>query len=296
MGAILGPGLHVMVSGTDDLVGRFNARLQNKVLVQSEEAFFAGDKKHAGRLKTLITAPTITIELKNKDAFTIANMTHLLTTSNETWVANAGLGERRHALFVVSGEYADNLEYFGALHREMFVTGNYGDKSPGVGCARLLHHLLHEVDVDWNLIARPVKTDALRDQQILSLDPEHRWLFDLLSIGELPGDLSGEGAATCDEVFVHFEKHITKTWTRSQNASYAVGRLLAGFGVTKDRRGPPRTPGARGTRRYVFPPLSEIRAKFAQQLATAPDWDMGEEWHAADPVIGALFAGSKHGA
>lgn len=196
LGAILGPKLYVVVAGTEELTGRFNSRLEGKVLVQAEEAFFAGDKSARGRIKTLVTGPTLSIERKGIDAIDVPNLSHVLVTSNEKWVVPAELGERRFAVFNVSAAREKDRQYFRAMHDELFENGGLG---------RLRHFLEAEVTIDWDFIAEPIPTDALRDQQLQSLEPDQRWLYDLLEEGALPGDELGEGVAWTDVLYLKFE-------------------------------------------------------------------------------------------
>jgi hypothetical protein len=276
MAVILGPGLHVTVDGVHGLVGQFNSRLESKVLLQAEEAFFAGDKKNVGRLKTLITAPTLTIERKNVDAYDVANLTHLVVISNENWVVPAELGERRYVVFDVSPRWAQDWNYFGPLRRQMFEEG---------GCARLLHYLLYEVTVDWETIARPFATVALRDQQLQSLDVDHRWLHDLLNNAVVPGDAEGEGCALTTTVYGNYFDFMKSRGAGLRASQVALGRLLADLGVTKDRK----TEGRKY--RYVFPPLAECRATFARGFAVAPGWDEYDEWQSASPMFAFAYTG-----
>ena len=55
-------GIHV--SSAEHLVGNFNAHLRGAIFLFADEAFFAGDKKHEGRLKALITDSFFTVEGK----------------------------------------------------------------------------------------------------------------------------------------------------------------------------------------------------------------------------------------
>jgi len=192
MRAILGPSLHTTIADPEQLTGRFNAPHEGKVLLQVEEGFFAGNRGDRGKLKHLITAPSVSIERKGIDRYEVRNCARELITSNENWVVPAEAGERRFMVLNVSGHYANDLTYHRALREQMFQHG---------GCARFLHRLLNEVVVDWSRIRRPLATDALRDQQIETLDSERSWLIDLLLDGELPGDDAGEGIVEKDVLY-----------------------------------------------------------------------------------------------
>lgn len=274
VGAILGPRLYTVVSGTEELTGRFNAHQEGRLLVQVEEAFFAGDPRIVGKIKNMITAPVVRIERKHVDAFTINNYARIIITSNEGWVIPAGEGERRFMVLDVSPLKAKDRDYFSALHKEVFQEG---------GLARLLHHLKHDVTVDWDVISRPLGTDALRDQQVQSLDPAKRWLLELLNDATLPGDLKGEGKAWAEEVRQSYERYMKDKGVGRRASSEALGRMLSEYGVEKKDR---RDSGQK-RKCYEFPPLAEIRASFAASFATAPEWDEADGWQALDSLVGA---------
>jgi hypothetical protein len=263
---ILGDRLAVAVSSTLELTGRFNSILENRVLVQAEEAFFAGDPSIKGKLKSLITSPNINIERKGIEPIALQNLMHLLCTSNEDYGVPADAkGERRWMVLDVSPKHANDHEYFGALRKQMFDEG---------GCARLLHHLLYELPIDWRLIGRPLATDALRDQQLLSLPSDQQWLYTQLLDGALPGDTTGTGVCLTSDLFRNFEAYMQRHQARRSDQT-TFGKMIAPLAEKKQRR------GSQGKRYYYeFKSLSECRAIFARGLATAPEWGEHSDWQA----------------
>lgn len=275
LGKMIGERLHTTVSSPKELTGSFNAHQEGRLLIQVEEAFFAGDKTTIGRLKTMITAPTVRIERKFMDSFSIANFARLLITSNEKWVVPADEGERRFMVLNVSTEHAQDRACFGSMMKQMLDEG---------GCERLLHHLKNEVAVDWDIISRPLATDALRDQQLQSMDPERRWMFDLLSTCAIPGDESGEGTARADDVYRSYQQFLQNHGAGRRASQESLGHFLRAFGVKRRRK---RTDSAGRPYFYDFPPLTECRATFALGLATPPKWDeLVSEWQPNDPLFG----------
>ena len=60
-------GRHFFEGSTDSqFTGQFNSHLQDKIFVHANEAFFAGDKRHEGTLKAMITDPMMPIEAKGR--------------------------------------------------------------------------------------------------------------------------------------------------------------------------------------------------------------------------------------
>ena len=72
------------------------------LLLQADEAVWAGDKAAEGRLKGLITAPTQFIEAKGVDPVPLANYVRLMLTSNEDWAVPAGKDERRFVVLDIN--------------------------------------------------------------------------------------------------------------------------------------------------------------------------------------------------
>lgn len=167
----------MQVSNPGHLVGNFNSHLRDVVVLFADEAFFAGDKKHASVLKTLITEETLAIEKKGVDVETAPNFIHLIMASNDMHVIPAGGDERRFFVLDVSREHQQDTAYFRAIAEQMDDGGREA----------LLHHLLTLDLGDFNPRQAP-ETDALREQKLLSLSVEEEWWFGKLEEGSLLGD------------------------------------------------------------------------------------------------------------
>jgi Family of unknown function (DUF5906) len=276
MGVILGEALYLAVSKPDELTGRFNSHHQARLLLQVEEGFFAGDRRAEGALKHMITSKTVMIEPKFVDPFPVENFIRLLITSNKEWVIPAGFGERRFAVLDVSEAVMDNRAYHGALREQMFAKG---------GCARLLHHLLHEVTVNELVIWRPPATSALVEQQLESLSDEDTWLLDILSTGEIPGDEGAKGEAPTDVLHAHYLRYLRdhggpQRSRRSSETKLGIFLRQKAFGTYVV------TVRENGKRWYVFPPLSDCRAAFAERLAREVPWlSASTTWRKSSYVV-----------
>ena len=137
------------------VTGQFNAHMASCLLLQADEAVWAGDKAAEGRLKGLITSETQMIESKGVDSIRMRNFLRVIMTSNEGWVVPAGMDERRYVILDVNPRCAQNRAYFAEMDEEL----NNG------GRERLLHDLLtfnlRQVDL-WHL----PQTEALLEQKI----------------------------------------------------------------------------------------------------------------------------------
>ena len=176
-GALFGQH-YLQIANTRHLTGNFNAHLQDAIVLFADEAFWAGDKAGESVLKMLITEPVIPIERKGHDVVLVRNLLHLILASNHEWIVPAGIDERRFCVLDVDPGHQGDRAYFAALTEELAHGGR------AALLDELLHHPLEGVDL------RDVpQTAALRDQKILSLEPNERWLFDRLMTGRwLPTD------------------------------------------------------------------------------------------------------------
>lgn len=274
MGEILGTRLYTKLSRPEELTGRFNGHHYGRLLMQVEEGFWAGDKKAEGPLKHLVTSPTVRIEKKFMDPIDLPNYARILITSNNSWVVPAGLGERRFAVLDVSGELSNDMQYFAALRRQMFHEG---------GCRRLLDYLLNDVVVDWDLLRRPPRTQALLEQQLDSLDAEDRWFLDILMEGVLPGDTRGEGRASTEEVINSYQRAMRdagRRWdaTKEKCGRYLSKRMAGAFTRERPNRGGDRA------RYYAFSPLNTCRTRFAETLSFELTWPEPGDWQPSDSL------------
>jgi hypothetical protein len=168
-------GRHFLqISDPKHLVGNFNSHLRDCVVLFSDEAFWAGDKKHEAVLKALITEDTLAIEGKGVDLVAGANYIHLIMASNSNWVVPAGSQERRFFVLDVSQEKMQNKPYFAAIRKQL---DNGGREA-------LLHYLL-TYDISNFEVRDMPKTGALQDQKLYSYSPEESWWFEKLEEGRL---------------------------------------------------------------------------------------------------------------
>jgi hypothetical protein len=177
-GALLGDG-HVLLAKSEHVTGRFNVLIENALLVQAEEAFFAGDRRAEGVLKDLITSGKTVIERKGIDAIVVDSFARFMKTSNADWVIPADTDAMRFLVLDVAATHANDRPYFKAIVDEM-KNGGYA--------ALMRDCLAFDLSaVDWAALPR---TAALLDQKIASLRDEDRWWFDKLSSGVLPANLA----------------------------------------------------------------------------------------------------------
>lgn len=163
------------VDSPGQVTGRFNAHLKGIVLLFADEAFWAGDKAAEGRLKRMITDPTLEIEFKGKEQITVQNYINLLIASNENWVVPATMDERRFCVTEVSTKHRQDRKYFGAIMDQMFEQG---------GVEAMLYDLLG-LDISSIDLGKFPMTQALLDQKLMGMPPVEKYWFNRLQDGTL---------------------------------------------------------------------------------------------------------------
>lgn len=148
------------ITNRQNIVGNFNSMLSDAVFVYADEALYAGDRQMEGRLKALVTEPTLTIELKGINPFVVKNCVHLAMSSNHERVVPAGVDARRWAVLDVGNKNQRDRAYFEAIQDEL----NFNN-----GLSHLLQFLL-----DWDCSVANTnivpETDALKSQKAMSLE------------------------------------------------------------------------------------------------------------------------------
>lgn len=213
-------GRHFMtVTHGDHLVGKFNAHLRDCVVLFGDEAFYAGDKKHEGMLKVLITERLLMTEKKGVDATPGRNYTHVILGSNDDWVVPAGGHERRFFILRVSDSERQNTDYFAAIGKEM---DNGGREA-------LLHYLMHHDLKGFNVRDVP-KTEALQSQKEYTFTAIEEWWYSKLQDGEI---FDGEGwpsmipRANLRESLTSYTKAFgTRLQSNATKLGIFVGRVL----------------------------------------------------------------------
>jgi hypothetical protein len=241
------------------ITGQFNAHMASCLLLQADEAVWAGDKAAEGRLKGLITSETQMIESKGVDPIRLRNFLRVIMTSNEGWVVPAGMDERRFCVLDVGAGCAQNHEYFGEMDEELNAGGR----------ERLLHDLLNFDLTQVDLWHAP-QTRALLEQKIRSFDTIDDFWFNRLHDGS-----DWPSRVICTDFHAEYIKATTQMGVGRKRSNAEFGTRLAKLvpSMRKTRPAIETEPGV--TRRvwcYEFPSLDDCRAAFDQLLGQPVDW------------------------
>ncbi len=248
-----------VVQDPNQLLGRFNAHLANKLFVIVEEAFFTGDSKDVGKFKTLITESSIVIEGKGRDTITIPSYHRFMLLSNNDWVVPQTANERRFFVLDISEEMVGNKEYFDNLYNDINDPEAIGQ----------LFNFLQNYDISRFNLRKAPYTEATQKQVVESYNLEQRWLDDLLERGYLVSD--GQ-ELDLDELqmirkgcfYNDFLDYCTKRGIKGE-AILSRNKLLS-FLVKvlklKDGTRPSSSDGRRRPRTYALEPLEVLRERF----------------------------------
>lgn len=239
-------GLHIYSSR--HLTGNFNAHLRTCLLLFADEAFWAGDKQGEATFKGLVTEPTTMIEQKGIDAVQWPNRLKVIMAANADWAVPASSRERRYAVFNVSDRRVKDRPYFDAINQELAAGG----------LAAMAHDLLALDLGAWHPRA-VVETKALLEQKRHSLQPVEEWFCNILEDGIIPG--GGADTVAIEALFHTFREG----WPHARGSREIIGKLLSkwGCGVVRSAKGNLRR----------FPPLSELRAKWAKAYGGEWPWE-----------------------
>ncbi|MFC0217891.1 DUF5906 domain-containing protein [Pseudochelatococcus lubricantis] len=169
---MVGSAHSLHLAGSDRLVDRFNGDFKQALFTHVEEGSWGGDRKAENVLKSLISAPTMTVEDKFMPRLKIRNATRFFLSSNESWVIPASDDEARYFVLDVSEARRSDHDYFRAINAEM------DDDGPA-----MLHRWLLEQDISDFEVRDVPRTDALRDQAIEGYRDVHAFIFDILNGG-----------------------------------------------------------------------------------------------------------------
>lgn len=271
-------GRHFMqVSNSSHLVGNFNNHLRDLVVLFADEAFYAGDKRHESILKTLVTEDMMAIEAKGVDVENVPNYIHLIMASNDMHVIPAGGDERRFFVTDVGTGSQQNNPYFAAI----------ADQLDSGGREALLHLLMKYDLSEYNVRAVP-RTEALREQKLLSLNVLEEWWFQKLD----EGCTLREGEEWLTEVPTHqlvddYVEHARRFNVSRRGNQTALGKFLQRVCPqlsTHRRRVEVETLSAEGwstkkmryVRFYQLPELEEARARWVK-LYGEEEWETVEK-------------------
>ena len=271
-GSIFGEAF-LPIADSESFTGRFNMHLSKSLVVFLDEAVWGGDKRAEGKLKQLITEPTVLFEPKGIDSITLGNYINVIIASNEEWVVPATGDERRFCVLQPSENFKQNTEYFGKIIKE---------RENG-GAEAMMYDLL-QYDYSGVDLRRAPVTTGLSDQVQASLTSELEFWHSLIERGYLLSEKDTGRPKRSDfqekttpinelwpEVVYKHEVYNEYTqWCRIKNEKYVETesrfwrstKAIWPKGNMKEKRSPTRT----GRVRYLYlPSAEEIMTSFTKK-------------------------------
>lgn len=254
----------------EQIAGRFTGHLQTVAFAVLDEALFTGNSQQADRIKSRVTATSMTYEAKGRDPVQGVNRCAYVSLSNHAHVWQATVDERR-AVVVEAGVELVNDRAFWQQYYEWL---------DGPGPAVLLYHLQNLDLRDFNPRVIP-KGDALRRQveQTALRDPATAWWHTVLTEGTistrygLPSiPLSDTTPTEISKADLHesFKAAAPRALTGDWSSAMRKLKDWVGSGGISVRR--PRTTATRG-RTIVLPPLPTLRKAFEQATGIEGEFD-----------------------
>ena len=160
-------------SKPDQLVGRFNAVLDHKYIVWSDEAIFVGNRKYQDDLKHLISEPIITTEGKGKALKQIRSYHRFIAATNKKHFSFVSPDDRRYAFLKVSEEQMQNKPFFNRLWESIECDG---------ALEAFVHYLTNLDLSDFDPTIKPI-TQELIVQKLLSLEGVAGYIKEVLDAG-----------------------------------------------------------------------------------------------------------------
>ena len=163
MREVLGERYHFKASKSEQITGRFNSHMKDKLLIVGEEMSWGGNRDLSAQLKDMITGHTHAVELKGVDIQQMPKYYRMMLVTNEDWVFNAAKDERRALIFDVNPAQAQNKEYFEPLYAS--------ERKLKPELIEQFRNMLASMDTTGIDMMKPVQTDGLRSQIAESLNP-----------------------------------------------------------------------------------------------------------------------------
>ena len=117
-GSIVWPFMQILgrsalhINAITDVTDRFNALMEECILLFADEAVWGGSIKESNKLKAIISENTINIEHKGINKYKARNFIRMYIASNSAWVVPAEDDERRYTVFNITKEFAKNYDWF----------------------------------------------------------------------------------------------------------------------------------------------------------------------------------------
>ena len=213
------------------------------------------------------------IEIKGVDVKNAPNFVRLIMASNNDWVVPASVDQRRFVVIQVGTARMQDSSYFKALRDQMDQGGR-----------QALMQFLIDRDLSGVELRRMPRTEALAEQQLLSLDSVGQWLYAALDAGGFeereaggiaeflpwPAELPIQKVHDCYNLYCNRQSHMRPL------PSSAFGKRLKELLPSTEKR--KVTISNQRKNAYLFTSLDDARYEFVKvNRLTSIRWAEDEE-------------------
>lgn len=242
---------YIVLSGMEQLVGRFTGHLKDMILVYANEAIWGGNKSAEGALKAMITDQDSSIEQKFKDVIRLDNYKRIMVSSNEGWAVPVSKDDRRFLILDVSSKYKENHAYFGAIIDQMRNGGS-----------EALMYFLKNRDLSEFNVRKVPQTPFNFDLKLLSMDSTDSFIYEYLrEASEEDWDCSVCKSTLHNEYLDWCKNHGKKHNTTASVFGKQLKRILPSLTECKKKAESFGLPSKRQNH-YIFSTLKICRTEF----------------------------------
>jgi hypothetical protein len=214
---LLGKQLYAYCNDIEQVIGRFNGILMNKLLTCCDEiSNYGGAHKSNDKLKSLITEEQINIEHKGMEMITIDDRNRYIFLTNNDWPIKVEPGDRRYVCLELDSTKKLDYDYYEALADEL--------NSPD--CARHFFHYLAKLDISrWRYQKIPM-TNLKQELKENSISAPIQFLKECLS-----GDWKNPEITEKAGLRIHLDTLFARflDWARATNRQDALKFNQNGF-------------------------------------------------------------------
>lgn len=208
----------------DDISGRFNSAMENKLIFVAEETMFSGDHQTSSKLKALIAGDHVQVERKGLEVEEYANFIRFFFLSNDLHTLKVEADDRRYLILEVSKKYVGNGTYFANLAQWLDNGGRE------IWLNFLLNWNPENVGLRWDSLYIAPRTNSKVDQIAHSLTPVEQYIVELTRHGYVsgvkPNELpEGNMAWMLDEPCYVLEKKWEGLWDAYLRSLSGAGRF-----------------------------------------------------------------------
>lgn len=240
------------VIGNAEIESQFNEWASKKLFVVCDEVVTKSELRQLkGRLKAMVSNPTININPKNLSSRTEANHMNFVFLSNELQPLALDKTDRRYMVIWTPPKQTE--EYYAAVKNEMENGGN-----------EAFYHFLLNLDVgEFNAHTKPLMTQAKKDLIDLGLSPSERF-FNEWEAGLLPLPYV---CCSAMQLYAAFCR-----WSYLNGERFPPSQTL--FGRTVSRIGFGKV--SKGEVKYEL--MSEVKQRMVYLVGDKPEEKTREKW------------------